>query len=210
MSLSEKKFLITGWHGETQLLTAKNLYERILEDSKTDYNWLASATELVKVCNEPDFPKMYATNIKIIILNCFANLELQQERCYNRRRIDEEAVYSCYNSLPEKDAAIIKAKEKYLAAIIEGITRYSGDEERFPIYSGPAYKETCEDWKKAKLNEYAYEAKIDFNQLREKLNTDFEKTIKEADEKGIFDEDDNLGSHISPINLKELYSFSDI
>ena len=84
MSLSEKKYKITGWHGETQLLTAKNLYERILEDSKTDYNWLASATELVKICNEPDFPEMYATNIKIIILNCFANLELQQERCYNQ------------------------------------------------------------------------------------------------------------------------------
>lgn len=208
MSLSEKKYKITGWHGETQVLTAKNLYERILEDSKTDYNWLASATELVKVCNEPDFTKMHATNIKIIILNCFANLELQQERCYNRRLTDNEAVYSCYNSLPETDAAVIKAKEKYLAAIIEGITRYSGDEERFPIYFGPAYKETCEDWKKAKLNEYASEAKIDFNQLREKLNTDFEKTIKEAEEKGIFDEDDKLGVHVSPINLKELYSFS--
>lgn len=210
MSLSEKKFLITDWHGEIQLLTAKNLYERVLEDSKSDYNWLTSATELVKVCNEPDFPEMYATNIKMMILNCFANLELQQERCYNCRQTDKEAVYSCYNSLSEKDAAVIKAKENYLAAIIEGITRYSGDEERFPVHFGPAYKEICEDWKKAKLNEYASEAKIDFNQLREKLNTDFEKTIKEADEKGFFDEDDNLGSHISPINLKELYSFSDI
>ena len=58
------------------------------------------------------------------------------------------------------------------------------------------------------MNEYASEAKIDFNQLREKLNTDFEKTIKEADEKGIFDEDDKLGVHVDQINLKELYSFS--
>ena len=207
MSLSEKKYKITGWHGETQVLTAKNLYERVLEDSKSDYNWLASAAELVRVCNEPDFPEIYATNIKIIILNCFANLELQQERCYNRRRIDEEAVYSCYNSLPEKDAAVIKAKEKYLAAIIEGITRYSGDEERFPIHFGPAYKKTCENWKKAKLNEYVSEVKIDFNQLRERLNADFEKTIKEAEKNGIFNEDDKLGGHITSINLKELYSF---
>lgn len=207
MSLSEKKYKITGWHGETQVLTAKNLYERVVEDSKSDYNWIASAAELVRVCNEPDFPDMYANNIKIIILNCFANLELQQERCYNLRRTDKEAVYSCYNSLPETDSTVIKAKEKYLTAIIEGITRYSGDEERFPIYFGPAYKKTCEDWKKAKLNEYTSEAKIDFNQLREKLNTDFEKTIKEADEKGIFDEDDNLGSNVTEINLKELYSF---
>lgn len=207
MSLSEKKYKITGWHGETQVLTAKNLYERVLEDSKSDYNWLASAAELVRVCNEPDFPEIYATNIKIIILNCFANLELQQEKCCNRRQTDKEAVYSCYNSLPETDAAVIKAKEKYLAAIIEGITRYSGDEERFPIHFGPAYKKTCENWKKAKLNEYVSEVKIDFNQLRERLNADFEKTIKEAEKNGIFNEDDKLGGHITSINLKELYSF---
>lgn len=207
MSLSEKKYKITVWHGETQVLTAKNLYERVLEDSKSDYNWLASAAELVRVCNEPDFPEIYATNIKIIILNCFANLELQQEKCCNRRQTDKEAVYSCYNSLPETDAAVIKAKEKYLAAIIEGITRYSGDEERFPIHFGPAYKKTCENWKKAKLNEYVSEVKIDFNQLRERLNADFEKTIKEAEKNGIFNEDDKLGGHITSINLKELYSF---
>ena len=207
MSLSEKKYKITGWHGETQVLTAKNFYERVLEDSKSDYNWLASAAELVRVCNEPDFPEIYATNIKIIILNCFANLELQQEKCCNRRQTDKEAVYSCYNSLPETDAAVIKAKEKYLAAIIEGITRYSGDEERFPIHFGPAYKKTCENWKKAKLNECVSEVKIDFNQLRERLNADFEKTIKEAEKNGIFNEDDKLGGHITSINLKELYSF---
>ena len=207
MSLSEKKYKITVWHGETQVLTAKNLYERVLEDSKSDYNWLASAAEIVRVCNEPDFPEIYATNIKIIILNCFANLELQQEKCCNRRQTDKEAVYSCYNSLPETDTAVIKAKEKYLAAIIEGITRYSGDEERFPIHFGPAYKKTCENWKKAKLNEYVSEVKIDFNQLRERLNADFEKTIKEAEKNGIFNEYDKLGVHITSINLKELYSF---
>ena len=55
MSLSEKKYKITGWHGDTQVLTAKNLYERVLEDSKSDYNWLASAAEIVRVCNEPDW-----------------------------------------------------------------------------------------------------------------------------------------------------------
>ena len=94
-----------------------------------------------------------------------------------------------------------------MAAIIEGITRYSGDEERFPIHFGPAYKKTCENWKKAKLNEYVSEVKIDFNQLRERLNADFEKTIKEAEKNGIFNEDDKLGGHITSINLKELYSF---
>lgn len=47
MSFFEKKYKVTGWHGDTQSLTAKKLYERVLEDSKSDYNWVASATELV-------------------------------------------------------------------------------------------------------------------------------------------------------------------
>ena len=72
-------------------------------------------------------------------------------------------------------------------------------------YFGPAYKKTCENWKKAKLNECVSEVKIDFNQLRERLNADFEKTIKEAEKNGIFNEDDKLGGHITSINLKELF-----
>lgn len=44
MSFFEKKYEVTGWHGDTQSLTAKKLYERVLEDSKSDYNWIASAT----------------------------------------------------------------------------------------------------------------------------------------------------------------------
>ena len=67
MSFFEKKYKVTGWHGYTQSLTAKKLYERVLEDSKSDYNWIASATELVRVCNDTCFPEMYAVGIKMII-----------------------------------------------------------------------------------------------------------------------------------------------
>ncbi len=35
MSFFEKKYKVTGWHGDTQSLTAKKLYERVLEDSKS-------------------------------------------------------------------------------------------------------------------------------------------------------------------------------
>ena len=84
MSFFEKKYKVTDWDGDTHSLTAKQLYERVLDDSKSDYNWIASATELVRVCNNPCFPEMYAVGIKMIILNCFANLELQKE--YPSRR----------------------------------------------------------------------------------------------------------------------------
>lgn len=43
MNSFEKKYNITGWKGKKYSLTAKQLYERVLEDSKSDYNWIASA-----------------------------------------------------------------------------------------------------------------------------------------------------------------------
>lgn len=190
-------------------MTAKQLYERVLEDSKSDYNWIAPATELVRVCNEPDFPKMYAIGIKLIILNCFANLELQKEYPGNGKPTDNEAVYSCYHSLPSTNPTVIKVKEKYLTAVIEAITKYTKDEVRFSIHQGPTYQKICEDWKKAKFNEYASKEKIDFDQLREDLYTDFEKTIKTAEKDGIFDKDDEayreyLRKFLTSIYLKDM------
>ena len=36
MNSFEKKYNITGWKGKKYSLTAKQLYERVLEDSKSD------------------------------------------------------------------------------------------------------------------------------------------------------------------------------
>ena len=112
MSLYEKKYDFTGWRGTRYSLTAKELYKRVLEDSQLDYDWIASATELVRVCDDPLFPEMYAVAIKILILNCYANLELQQERPSSGKSTDKKAVYSCYQSLPGEDETVIKVKNK--------------------------------------------------------------------------------------------------
>ena len=209
MNSFEKKYKIKGWNGNIHSLTAKQLYERVLVDSRSDYNWIASATELVKVCNEPDFPKIYEQGIKLIILNCFANLELQKEKPSTRKKTDNEAVYSCYHSLLSTDETVIKVKEKYLTAIISGIIKYGKDEVRFPIHIGSAYTKLCEDWKKAKFDEYSQKEKIDFKKLRECLYTDFEKTIREAEKDGLFDKDDEeermrMSKFLSSINLKNI------
>lgn len=209
MSFFEKKYEIKGWNGNTHSLTAKQLYERILADSKSDYNWIAPATELVRVCNEPYFPEIYSQGIKLIILNCFANLELQKEYPSNRKKTDNEAVYSCYHSLLSTDETVIKVKEKYLTAIITGIIRYTKDEVRFPIHIGATYTKICEDWKKAKFDEYASKEKINFEKLREDLYDDFEKTIRTAEEEGLFDEDDEdrrirISKFLCSIDLKDI------
>lgn len=69
MSLLEEKYTVVGWHNERYFMTAKQLCERVLTDSKSDYNWIASAAELVRVCTQPSFPQEYAQAIEIAILN---------------------------------------------------------------------------------------------------------------------------------------------
>ncbi len=191
MSFFEKKYNITGWKADKYSLTAKQLYERVLEDSKSDYNWIASATELVRVCNDPCFPEIYAVGIKIIILNCFANLELQKEYPSKGELTDAEAVYSCYNSLPTTDETAKKVKENYLTAVITGITKYTQSEVRLPIHVGPTYTKKVEEWKKKKFDEYVSSVTIlNFDQLREDLYTDFDKMVETAEEEGAFEKDD--------------------
>ena len=209
MSFCEKKYNVTGWRGTKHSLTAKQLYERVEKDSQSDYNWIASATELVRVCNKPSFPEMYANAIKIIILNCFANLELQKEYPSSGKATDKAAVYSCYYSLPSEDETVIKVKHKYLTAIITGITKYTQCEDRLPLSPGPTYRKMCEEWKKAKFDEYADKKNIDFDELRETLYDDFEQMIKSAEEAGAFEADDaeyreELRRFWASINLKEL------
>ena len=214
MDSFEKQYKVKGWHGDTHSLTAKALYERVLKDSKSDYNWIASATELVKVCNDPCFPEMYAIGIKVMILNCCANLELKKEYPINEEVTDEEAIYSCYNYLPSTDDTAKKAKEKYLTAVITGITKYTTSEVRFPIHNGTTYKQKVEEWKKAKFDEYVSATEIDFDQLRKDLYDDFDRMVKTAEEEGAFEKDDeehreemnkNMASLFALIDSKDLF-----
>ena len=70
MSFVEEKYMVTGHHGDTYSLTAKQLYERILDDSKSDYNWIASASELVRICKKTGFPNKYPWLIFSFVVRC--------------------------------------------------------------------------------------------------------------------------------------------
>lgn len=190
MAFKGKTYAVRGWTGEVHSLTAHQLLERVLEDSKSDYNWITSATELVRVCDEWDFPKRYARKIKVTILNCFANLETQREHNSRELATDEEAVHSCYHSLTGKDEEVVKAKRNYLRAIISATIKYEGQECRLHAHTGLAYKRVCEEWVNAKLREYADRRKIDFRKMEQELSADFIKTIQTAEEQGAFIEDD--------------------
>ena len=154
---------------------------------------------------------MYAVTIKIIILNSFANLELQKEYYSNEESTDADAVYSCYNSLPNTNKTAKKVKDKYLNAVITAVTKYNygSGEVRFSIHIGPTYQKKVEEWIKKKFDEYVSAIMpLNFDQLKENLSADFDNMIKTAEQEGAFEKADNeyyeaLEKFYS-INLKDL------
>ncbi|MCI8548196.1 MAG: hypothetical protein HFJ38_04840 [Bacilli bacterium] len=192
MSLFGRKYLINGWRNSTHLLTAKELHERVMKDSKSDYNWIASASELVRICKKTSFPAYYALDIKIAILNCFANIENRANCGGDRYRddpADKEAVQYCYNSLygNDNEKAII-ARKRYLIEMIKTASYVNIFDSLY--HPGPTYRKLCEDWRKSKFDEYISKEKIDFIQLVETLSNSFAEVVKAAESKGDFKEDE--------------------
>ena len=191
MGFTERKYKITDWFGERHSFTAKQLYERILEDSESDYCWIAPAYELVRVCKKKHFPEEYAVMIKSAILNCFVNVE-HRANCgggrYKDRPGTKEAVEECYNSLygVEKEEAI-SARKRYLSEMVASAS-YTGLWD--PLYHpGPTFKKLRQDWNRAKVEKYFSYKEINFSALVKVLRKEFEEIVKKAEEKGAFDED---------------------
>ncbi len=57
-------YLVKNHYGGKNLLTAKQLYKWIMQNSKSDYyNWIALARELVRICKKPSFPTFFSWDI---------------------------------------------------------------------------------------------------------------------------------------------------
>lgn len=191
--MAKEKYLIHTWSGNEKLLSAKELYERVMEDCKSDYDWIAPARELVRICKKTSFPTEYAIDIKIAILNCFANIE-HRANCggdkYGEDPKDLEAVHYCYNSLYglDKEEAI-NARKYYLSEMIKSASYVRSIFDSL-FHSGPTYRDLCEQWRNAKFDEYISQKEIDFVEMLKTLRNDFVDTIKSAEENGDFEEDD--------------------
>jgi len=201
MNVFVRRYWIDGWY-ETHFLTAKQLHDQVMTDStKSNYNWIASAPELVRITMQPDFPENYATDIKVAILNCFAALELMKEYPSHGTSRDNEAVYYCYNSLSGTNLQVITAKHKYLLAVIKAVIKYHFRLLEFNHY-GPTYNAIRDEWENSKFQEYCSMQQIDFEKLRKELDDDFDKIMKTAEAEGRFKEDDEKNEE----EMKEFWS----
>ncbi len=188
-----KKYAIQGWDEKVYLLSDKQLCERIISDSKSNYNWIAPARELVRVCRKKGFNKEYAIKIKVAILNCFANIEHEDrinhgDKYLNDSR-DDKAIEQCYNSLyGVDDEKAVSARKYFLTEFIESSSQFPLLSTHY--HSGNTYKNIHNNWVKNNVEKYITQEKIDFSHLSTALYDDFLETITTAEEQGMFIKDD--------------------
>ena len=187
------KHLVNGWHGEKYMLSDKQLYRRVMSDSKSDYNWIAPARELIKVCEKRKFSKEYAIKIKATILNCFANIEhgarINHGDKYLNDPRDDKAIEKCYNSLYGiNDEKAVSARKYFLTEFIESSSQFPVLSTHYHI--GDTYKSIRNDWVKKNVEKYITQEKINFSKLSTVLYDNFLETIITAEEQGMFIKDD--------------------
>lgn len=183
-----RKYKINGWYG-TELLTAKELHEIVMNDAQqSNYNWIASATELVRVCSHREFPLEYAKDIKMAILRCFAELDVQVCGYSYQKPTDNKAVHYCFNSLSWEIEEECSAKQKYLKAQIK-LAKLCYCE--VPIYCGDEFHKFCDEWERRQFEKYFKQENIDFLKMFKELCDDFGKELAMADKqkhfKSVFD-----------------------
>ena len=149
-------YKVNSLNGSTRYLSAKQIYKRILKDSQSENNWVMSVPEIVRICEEPDFPKDFAEKIKVCILKYFANAEIynkEKSECHMQIRTNA-AVKDCYNSMKfSKNENVISARKKYFEAILDSVIRGFNTLQIHSRFD-PTYKQICKNWKQAMFDEY--------------------------------------------------------
>lgn len=159
------------------------IHKIIMKQSKiSNYDWLASADELVDVCNKKGFNKKYSIDIKCAILNCYAAF-------YNHGDVvSYDGVFIAFNDLlteyrkykdknnyneMEKDK-IINACTNFLNSYIFRITFW----EYITNTSNSFYKANRE-FRENKIRELMNLDYIDFEVLLPKICEEYKKYIDE-------------------------------
>lgn len=149
-------YKINGLNDRTYYMTAKQIYKRILKDSQSENDWIVSVAEILRICEENDFPKDYAEKIKICILKYFANIEIykkEKPKCHMQNGTNI-AVKNCYNSImysTNKD--VISARKKYFCALLDNVID-NFRSIQIPADFKPTYKKVCKNWKENMIEKY--------------------------------------------------------
>ncbi len=179
------KCWITDWNGDSHEMTPERLLERIRNDSKSNFNWLTPATEIVRTVSDPEFPEPIANELKCIVLKCFAEL-LVSDQYGHEKSTDQLAVAYCYNSVHGKAGKRIK--RLYRKNLIESVTRRSSELKPYNV-CGKEWHTFREEYEKNLLQNFPTRIGSDFMRFRSKVVSDYRRAIEAADKAGRFEND---------------------
>lgn len=183
--MHDGKIWITDWQDNRHEMTPDKLLERIRQDSKSHYNWLAPATEIVNTISDPAFPEPIANELKGIVLKCFAELLLIDKRGI-RKSTDQLAVAYCYYSIHGKAGKRIK--RLYRENLLKSVIKYSHWVRPFDV-GGGEWRAFCENWKKDALQHFTNRFGVDFMRFEANIEADYKKSVERADKAGKFEKD---------------------
>lgn len=179
--IDAKKFRVRPWHSDdVKMMTAKELFDRVTIDSESDYGWIASATSLYNTCHQEGFPEKYAVGIMLLILNCYANLELKKTIPSSHESTAQKTVNSIYAELSSRDETIKSIKDKYLRNIVKAVTEYDMYEERLKLDYGESFYELEKQWEEDMFQKYSKYDAPNFKKVRAELYREYDKFLKYA------------------------------
>lgn len=182
-------YAFMDWNGTPRIMRASTIHKRVMEDSeKSNFGWIASATDLVYVSSKEGFPIRYSIDIKAAVLNCFSVLINSDNIDTITKETDMKAVYYAYNSLFNiQDNIAIEARKQFLSSYL---TRITWDTHLFLAHRGETFMNITSKWHEEKLKELSSNENINFSQMKQILTQNYINTIKKAEIEGLFEKED--------------------
>ena len=210
-------FTFKDHYGKEHSMRATTIYNTIMQDSKeSDYNWIAPARELVKLCKNQNFPREYAVDIEMAILTCFSNIEARVNRGgdkYVDKADNVLAVQYCYDELgrlaqstdnEELKKSIMSVRTRYLKEMISSAvnTTIRGDY----IYCD-AYGKLKEEVIGKYFVEYYVQEGFNIKDMYEEISDETDKIFRQAYESGMFKqaEDEAMFSLVKMFNDDDIF-----
>lgn len=171
-------FYVTDHYGNEHLMSDRGLRNKIVKQSEeSNYNWLAPANELLKTCNNPKFDKECAKDIKVAIVNCYAD--------FLKGDVPSNIIYAydAYNELfdIQDDEKVLTTRKKFLRAYVTRNILWN----KYLTNIHKTYLEAREKWIEDTVDELLKIRHVKFAILKDDLLIDFEKYIDKGINDGI-------------------------
>ena len=198
LSVSKGPFFTFKDHFDKEhTIRAETIHKYIMEQSQeSDYEWIAPAIELVKICKDERFPRKYAVDIEMAILNCFTNIEARVNRGgdkYVTKANDALAVQYCYDDLgrlmKSTDDKNLKntlnsVRTRYLLEMISSAVNTT---TRGHYFKCKAFRDLKKEVIAKSFAKYSMlEKKFNILDMYEEISDETEAIFDEADKSGMF------------------------